>query len=47
MAKVTSKLRVAIPKPVARQYGTEPGDELTFLEAGDAIRLMPGRRLSY
>ena len=41
MAKVTSKLQVTIPKVIANQYGIEPGDEVAFVEAGDAIRLIP------
>lgn len=41
MAKVTAKLQVTIPKALARQYGLEPGDEVTWQAAGDAIRLVP------
>ena len=45
MAKVTSKLQVTIPKAIAGQYGIEPGDEIEFQPAGDAIRVVPpGRR---
>ncbi len=39
MSKVTSKLQVTIPKSVAEQYGIEPGTEVTFEAAGDAIRV--------
>jgi AbrB family looped-hinge helix DNA binding protein len=39
MSKVTSKLQVTIPKSVAEQYGIEPGTEVTFEPAGDAIRV--------
>ncbi len=41
MSKVTSKLQVTIPKLVAATYGIRPGDEVTFLPAGDSIRLVP------
>ena len=41
MSRVTSKLQVTIPKVVARQYGIEPGDEIEWFPAGDAIRVVP------
>lgn len=41
MARVTSKLQVTIPKAIARRYGIEPGAEIEFLPAGDAIRVVP------
>jgi AbrB family looped-hinge helix DNA binding protein len=41
MAKVTSKLQVTIPKAVAERYGIEPGDDIEFVPAGDAIRVVP------
>lgn len=44
MAKVTSKLQVTVPKAVADRYGIEPGDEITWEAAGDAIRVVPGRK---
>lgn len=40
MAKVTSKLQLTIPKAVADQYKIRPGDELDWLPAGDAIRVV-------
>jgi AbrB family looped-hinge helix DNA binding protein len=43
MAKVTSKLQVTIPKRIAEQYGIAPGDDVTFLPAGDGIRMVPAR----
>jgi AbrB family looped-hinge helix DNA binding protein len=41
MARVTSKLQVTIPKVVADRYGIEPGQEIEFLPAGEAIRVIP------
>jgi AbrB family looped-hinge helix DNA binding protein len=41
MARVTSKLQVTIPKDIARRYGIEPGEEIDWLPAGDAIRVVP------
>jgi AbrB family looped-hinge helix DNA binding protein len=41
MAKVTSKLQLTIPKAVADQYGISPGDEVDWVPAGDAIRVVP------
>lgn len=43
MSKVTSKLQVTIPKRIAEQYGIEPGDEIEFQPAGEAIRVVPPR----
>lgn len=43
MAKVTSKLQITIPKVLAEEYGIAPGDEITFVRAGDDIRIVPGR----
>jgi AbrB family looped-hinge helix DNA binding protein len=44
MSKVTSKLQVTVPKVIADQYGIRPGDELEWLAAGDAIRVVPAGR---
>ena len=41
MARVTSKLQVTIPKAIAQRYGIEPGGEIEWLPAGDAIRVIP------
>ena len=41
MAKVTSKLQVTVPKALAERYGIEPGDEIEWVPAGDAIRVIP------
>lgn len=40
MAKVTSKLQVTVPKAIATQYGIRPGDEIEWVPAGDAIRVV-------
>ncbi len=41
MAKVTSKLQVTLPKVIADQYGISPGDDIAWVPAGDAIRVVP------
>jgi AbrB family looped-hinge helix DNA binding protein len=41
MAKVTSKLQVTIPKLLAARHNIEPGDDVEWKDAGDAIRLEP------
>lgn len=47
MAKVTSKLQVTVPKAIAAQYGIRPGDDIEWVPAGEAIRVLPaGRRAS-
>ena len=38
---MTSKLQVTIPKAIAVRYGIAPGTDLDWLEAGDAIRVVP------
>lgn len=40
MAKVTSKLQLTVPKAIADRYRILPGDELEWLPAGDAIRVI-------
>jgi len=40
MAKVTSKLQLTLPKAIADQYKIRPGDNLDWLPAGDAIRVV-------
>lgn len=44
MSKVTSKLQVTIPKTLAERYGIRPGDEIEWVPAGDAIRVVPPGR---
>ena len=46
MSKVTSKRQVTLPKELAEEYGIEPGDEIDWERAGDAIRVVPRRRPS-
>jgi len=41
VARVTSKLQVTIPKAIASRYRISPGDEIEWLPAGDAIRVVP------
>jgi AbrB family looped-hinge helix DNA binding protein len=41
MAKVTSKLRVTIPKHLAEQLGIRPGDDLEWSASAGALRLTP------
>jgi bifunctional DNA-binding transcriptional regulator/antitoxin component of YhaV-PrlF toxin-antitoxin module len=41
MTRVTSKLQVTIPKVIAQRYRIEPGGEIEWLPAGDAIRVVP------
>ena len=40
MAKVTSKLQLTLPKAIANQYKIRPGDDLDWLPAGEAIRVV-------
>ena len=38
---MTSKLQVTLPKALAQQYRIAPGDEILWVAAGDAIRVVP------
>jgi bifunctional DNA-binding transcriptional regulator/antitoxin component of YhaV-PrlF toxin-antitoxin module len=40
MAKVTSKLQLTVPKAIADRYKIRPGDDLAWLPAGEAIRVV-------
>jgi bifunctional DNA-binding transcriptional regulator/antitoxin component of YhaV-PrlF toxin-antitoxin module len=40
MAKVTSKLQLTLPKAIADRYKIRPGDDLEWLPAGEAIRVI-------
>jgi AbrB family looped-hinge helix DNA binding protein len=44
VAKVTSKLQVTVPKAIADRYGIRPGDDIEWVAAGDAIRVLPKGR---
>jgi AbrB family looped-hinge helix DNA binding protein len=44
VSKVTSKLQVTVPKALAARYGIEPGDEIEWEAAGDAIRVIPAAK---
>ena len=44
MAKITSKYQVTVPKTIARQYSLEPGVEITWIEAGEIIHVIPPGR---
>jgi len=41
---VTSKRQVTLPKEMADEYGIEPGVEIEWERAGDAIRVVPRKR---
>jgi len=41
MAKVTAKFQVTVPRIIAKQYGLQPGDEITWVEAGEIIHVIP------
>ncbi len=43
MAKVTSKFQVTVPKAIADRYRIRPGDEIEWIPAGEAIRVVPTR----
>ena len=43
MSKVTSKLQLTLPKALAAQYRIAPGDEVTWIPAGESLRLVPAR----
>jgi len=44
MGKITSKYQVTIPKIIADKYNMRPGDNLDWLEAGEAIRIVPSAK---
>ena len=46
MAKITSKFQVTVPKRIAEHYGIEPGDEIAWEKAGDAIRIVPAKAVT-
>jgi len=45
MAKVTSKYQVTLPKAIADRFHIRPGDNIDWVAAGEAIRVIPsGKR---
>ena len=42
---MTSKLQVTVPKAIAERYRIAPGDEVLWVAAGDAVRLVPARNV--
>jgi len=44
MAKVTSKYQVTVPRKIAERYQIRPGDDIDWVPAGDAIRVIPLRK---
>ena len=40
---MTSKLQLTLPKALATQYRIRPGDDIHWVAAGDAIRVVPAR----
>ena len=44
MAKVTSKLRITIPKRIAEQFSIKPGDEIEFVATAEGLRVVTAAR---
>jgi bifunctional DNA-binding transcriptional regulator/antitoxin component of YhaV-PrlF toxin-antitoxin module len=44
MAKVTSKYQVTVPRRIAGKYNLDPGVEITWVEAGEIIHVIPPGR---
>lgn len=42
---MTSKLQVTLPKAIASEYRIKPGDEILWVAAGEAIRVIPPGRV--
>ena len=40
---MTSRLQLTVPKVIADEYGIKPGDQLDWVPAGDAIRVIPAK----
>jgi len=48
MAKVTSKYQVTVPKVIAERFHIRPGDNIEWVAAGEAIRVVPtGKRKTH
>ena len=41
MSKVTSKYQVTVPRRIADEFHIRPGDDIEWVPAGDAIRVLP------
>ena len=41
MAKVTSKYQVTLPRAIAEKYQIRPGDDISWVAAGEVIRVIP------
>ena len=41
---MTSKLQVTVPKAIAEQFNIRPGSDITWVPAGDSIRIVPPGR---
>jgi AbrB family looped-hinge helix DNA binding protein len=44
MAKVTSKYQVTVPRKIAEEFHIRPGDDIQWIPAGEAIRVIPSRQ---
>ena len=44
MARVTSKLRVTIPRRIAEQFSIKPGDEIEFVATAEGLRVVTAAR---
>ena len=42
---MTSKLQVTLPKAAAEQLGIQPGDEIDWEVAGEALRVIPAAKM--
>lgn len=43
---MTSKLQITVPKAIADAYGIRAGDEIDWVPAGDAVRIVPAGKPS-
>lgn len=41
---MTSKLQLTVPKAIADRYGIRPGDQVDWVPADDAVRVVPSNR---
>ncbi len=45
MSRVTPKLQVTMPESIAHKYQIRPGDEIEWIDAGEAIHVVPAKAL--